>query len=161
MLNNQTNLPKLKEQSNIMPNAQKYGIIHFMHKNLFCVGLKIKLHHSFSVNNIDMFVHNEFKITIDYDEKKQIKIKIRENEKVKVVSDASNGLMIVSEAVMCYDDENVSLSYDLTVALMLADLSETLQNQEVFDLLSNNITCAKRLIDESKSQDNYFLFDLT
>ena len=108
-----------------------------------------------------MFVHNEFKITIDYDEKKQIKIKIRENEKVKVVSDASNGLMIVSEAVMCYDDENVSLSYDLTVALMLADLSETLQNQEVFDLLSNNITCAKRLIDESKSQDNYFLFDLT
>ena len=146
---------------NLLKKDIKNHIINIISGNLgVCIGLNINPLYNFKLGNIDFLVHNKYNLNLFYNKNQELVIKIKEDEKIKILSEYTTGC--------CFGMKEVDITvpnmidfYSLTTGLnFYYKLEKDMENKKGFYFYSTQIDRFNKIINEFKEKESYFIFNL-
>ena len=146
---------------NLLKKDIKNHIINIISGNLgVCIGLNINPLYNFKLGNIDFLVHNKYNLNLFYNKNQELVIKIKEDEKIKVLSEHTTGCCFaISEIDITVP--NLIDFYSLTAGLnFYYKLEKDIENKKGLDFYPMQINRFNKIINEFKEKESYFIFNL-
>ena len=156
-------MSKLDQGSeSILKKDKKDCIINIVHTQLnICIGLKINPLYNFTLQDFTFIIHNKFSTGLFYNKKNELVIRIREDEKIKVLSEIITG-SCVNFAEIKIIDVNLIEFYSLSAGLKFYNNAKIgLLVQEKIKDFRECLNGWNSEINKFKKNNSYFIFDIT
>ena len=146
----------------ILKKDIKTNIINILHNDLgICIGLKINPLYNFTLHNFTFIIHNKFSISLFYNKKNELVTKIKEDEKIKMISEAITGCYIDFIEIKIKEATLIAF-HGLVAGLEFYNkIAKELTNKESIELFNTTLNKYTTIINKFKKNNSYFIFDIT
>lgn len=150
-----------KSNSSVLKTSLKSSIINIISDKLcVCIGLNINPLYNFKLGNIDFLVHNKYNLNLFYNKNQELVIKIKEDEKIKILSEYTTGCCFAMKEIDITVPNMIDFYSLITGLNFYYKVEKEVENKKGFYFYSAQIDRFNKIINEFKEKESYFIFNL-